>query len=480
MSLERLNAIESELGIKKEKPKESEQTNISTPIGVSPSPPKSKSKLEEIEEQLFQSTVTDTSPINPTFKDDFVNDMDPSTPEEVNNKYSYAFKLGLADTFRGIKQIAGKDKEEMKAEQRKLNELMRGEDGGLVTAAYFGGALLDPAGWLIPFGKAKTLYSMAKYGMVSGAVAGATGYVDTEEGLVKSRGGQALLGAAGGGIVAPGIGALRNVGVKITGKGEVTPVGFKRADLTPSEMVERGGSTVQVKGKAIEEDLSKGKVYAEGERTLGLRPEKELGKEPTSVFDELVKIFRKKDVTVPFPKTQKILDAPKQGELSAKPQWWLNKLLKGYEENYGKRFLKVATTGEGGTSLVGGLVGFNADPEAPLFDANAPLSSRFGRAFLGAAGGYGLIKGLKKGKRKTVYGAETDEPVEISESYAEVLGRQIIDKYGLTKDYKKLLGKKILVRDCKNFRGLNNHHIRIAVKSHKDNLKLVKALEAIK
>jgi len=45
---------------------------------------------------------------------------------------------------------------------------------------------------------------------------------------------------------------------------------------------------------------------------------------------------------------------------------------------------------------------------------------------------------------------------------------------------KKLLEKKILIRDCKNFRGLNNHHIRIAVKSHKDNLKLVKALENVK
>ncbi|WP_179360655.1 threonine-phosphate decarboxylase CobD [Nitrosopumilus cobalaminigenes] len=45
---------------------------------------------------------------------------------------------------------------------------------------------------------------------------------------------------------------------------------------------------------------------------------------------------------------------------------------------------------------------------------------------------------------------------------------------------KKLLGQKILVRDCKNFRGLNNHYIRIAVKSHKDNLKLIKALEKIR
>ena len=45
---------------------------------------------------------------------------------------------------------------------------------------------------------------------------------------------------------------------------------------------------------------------------------------------------------------------------------------------------------------------------------------------------------------------------------------------------KKLLEHKILIRDCKNFRGLDNHYIRIAVKSHKDNLKLVNVLEKIK
>jgi len=52
-------------------------------------------------------------------------------------------------------------------------------------------------------------------------------------------------------------------------------------------------------------------------------------------------------------------------------------------------------------------------------------------------------------------------------------------KYDSTKLQKKLLKHKILIRDCKNFRGLNNHYIRIAVKSHKDNLKLVRALEII-
>jgi len=52
-------------------------------------------------------------------------------------------------------------------------------------------------------------------------------------------------------------------------------------------------------------------------------------------------------------------------------------------------------------------------------------------------------------------------------------------KQDSTKLQKKLLKHKILIRDCKNFRGLNNHYIRIAVKSHKDNLKLVRALEAV-
>lgn len=52
-------------------------------------------------------------------------------------------------------------------------------------------------------------------------------------------------------------------------------------------------------------------------------------------------------------------------------------------------------------------------------------------------------------------------------------------KHNSTKLQQKLLKHKILIRDCKNFRGLDNHHIRIAVKSHKDNLKLVRTLERI-
>lgn len=52
--------------------------------------------------------------------------------------------------------------------------------------------------------------------------------------------------------------------------------------------------------------------------------------------------------------------------------------------------------------------------------------------------------------------------------------------YDSTKLQSKLLKDKILIRNCKNFRGLNNHYFRIAVKLHNDNLKLIKALENIK
>lgn len=44
---------------------------------------------------------------------------------------------------------------------------------------------------------------------------------------------------------------------------------------------------------------------------------------------------------------------------------------------------------------------------------------------------------------------------------------------------KKLLRKKILIRDCSTFRALNNNYIRIAVKTRNENKKLIKALETI-
>ncbi|MBI4680519.1 MAG: threonine-phosphate decarboxylase [Nitrospirae bacterium] len=43
----------------------------------------------------------------------------------------------------------------------------------------------------------------------------------------------------------------------------------------------------------------------------------------------------------------------------------------------------------------------------------------------------------------------------------------------------KLRGKGILVRDCSNFRGLDSTYIRVAVKSHKNNMRLMKELSRL-
>jgi threonine-phosphate decarboxylase len=44
---------------------------------------------------------------------------------------------------------------------------------------------------------------------------------------------------------------------------------------------------------------------------------------------------------------------------------------------------------------------------------------------------------------------------------------------------KKLMEKKILVRDCSTFRGLGNKFIRVAIRTHKENVKLIRALEEV-
>jgi len=41
----------------------------------------------------------------------------------------------------------------------------------------------------------------------------------------------------------------------------------------------------------------------------------------------------------------------------------------------------------------------------------------------------------------------------------------------------RLFGKSILIRDCANFRGLNKQFIRVAVRTHKENMQLAQAIE---
>ena len=409
-----------------------EPINKTSNIGINPkfiSDTRSEATLSTFskKKEIFQST-------------DLTNDAESIDPPEVNHEYAWAFTLGLADTYRGGKQMLGVDEAQEKANQQKLNQLMQGENGGWVMAAYFAGALLDPAGWLIPFGKAKNLYSMARMGMVSGAIAGATGYVD-EESLIDSRGKQALLGGVGGGIVSPGMGALKNLGVKVTGKGTIIPLGKK---LTKEEMIARGASTLQVQGASVtgKAATAGGKIKTGGPTELLIRKDEDIGEEGKSIFDAVRDIFKKTTDKTPFPYVKKVHDIPKA---TSKPsKWFLSRLFQGYQKNYerhiGKRLYKAVQTGEGGTAFAGGAMGFMGDFTDN--DEKPALSTRFMQATVGAMLGYGGIKFAKSETAKklnlvkrTKVGEGKDQ-VEFVETYPELFARWFIDRAGLPKDYR--------------------------------------------
>ncbi len=70
--------------------------------------------------------------------------------------------------------------------------------------------------------------------------------------------------------------------------------------------------------------------------------------------------------------------------------------------------------------------------------------------------------------------------LEIFDCYDSVTNFILIkSKLKSKKLKKKLIEKNILIRDCSNFRGLNENYIRIAVKTRKENKKLVKELEKL-
>ena len=138
----------------------------------------------------------------------------------------YAAGLGLADTWRGLNQIADFETDEMAESQRVLNSLID-KYGNSVLGTYFGGMIMDPAGWLLPATKAKTVAKMAAWGATSGTLAGSVGYVDPEipslvgEGSM-TRGEQTLIGGTAGAILSPFIGKLVQKGREKWG-----PVGEK-------------------------------------------------------------------------------------------------------------------------------------------------------------------------------------------------------------------------------------------------------------
>ena len=336
-------------------------------------------------------------------KNNIKEDIDGDT--DLWEKVRYAAGLGFTDTWRGGKQILGFDQEQMKADQKKLYEYMQNPDGSTnwaVAGAYFGSAILDPAGWLIPVTKAKTLYKAAKYGFVSAGIVGGLGYVD-EESILDTRVKQAGVSAIGGTILSP---VITGVAKKI--KGEKV---FTRESLGIP-----GFDSPTVKVRA-DEKLQKVKLQ-----------------------NEAGKKFRdaesRKKIEIDEPETLKDMPADRAKLLRGPRLWFRENVVKPYERKFGKPALNYLTNGEYGaeasSASVGGLYGYASS------ESDSPITTKFGRAFTGALVGAVGIKATRSVKFTKTFGKGEDVTEEVSESLFDLLGRNFVDGYGLPKNFKAM------------------------------------------
>ena len=358
------------------------------------------------------SNLTNEDKIEPGLFDDLEPGNTENDREDIDgdadlwDKIAFATKLGFTDTYRGVKQIANVGKEEMKKDQEKLYQYMENPDGSTnyaVAAAYFGSAILDPAGWLIPVTKARTLYKAAKYGFVSSGIAGGLGYVD-ENSILDSRGKQAAASAVGGTILSPVITA---VGKKI--KGEKV---FTRESLGIP-----GFDAPSVKTQA-DVELQKVKL------------QNEAGKKDRDAL-------ARKKIEIDDPEMLKDMPSNKTQMLRGPRLWFRENVVKPYEKKFGKPILNYLTNGEygaeAGGAATGGIVGYASS------ESDAPITTKFARAFTGALISAGGIKATRHINLPTrTFGKGEDQTEEVSESIAEWLGRNFIDGYGLPKEFKAL------------------------------------------
>ena len=164
----------------------------------------------------------DWEPYNPNPTVDSENPFSGGLDEEVakydrEDAMMFAATLGVTDTFRGVKQIAGFDKVDMAVDQKVLNQLMENPEWGEdVKWTYFGSLFLDPVGWLAPASKvaqlAKAGYKFTKWqkarklgvhGAKWGLIGGTLGYVDPDS---SNRLFNAVAGGVGGAVLAPALG----------------------------------------------------------------------------------------------------------------------------------------------------------------------------------------------------------------------------------------------------------------------------------
>lgn len=114
----------------------------------------------------------------------------------------------LQDVYRGGKQMLGVDIDEEREAERLMSQLYQHDDlGGSATVGGVVGSIAEPAGFLVPGAKGKSVWELVKAGMKIGGITGAASYVDEESGQTRlgNAVGGVVFGTAGGAAVA-GIG----------------------------------------------------------------------------------------------------------------------------------------------------------------------------------------------------------------------------------------------------------------------------------
>ena len=342
-----------------------------------------------------------------------------------------AFLLGLGDSVRGISQFVGREKgffmeETLEEQQRRLNKAMQAPGGGLVAAAYFGGAILDPVTWLIPVLKGKKLWQMAKFGAVAGGLGGALGYVD-EQSLFDTRSKQALGGALGGAIITPAIGkGLQLLKVKQLKKS----FGISE-DESPdiSKLKEKDFIQVKLPGSEDVTIFKKGrkkpiqKIKGRGDVILNARKRIKF-KNVETKNDIPTKINTNQQNDKSF-----ILRGPREFFKTLLGPYKAAQNI--YEKNVGKPAFDYFTQGKFGPELGSGLVGGAYGFSLPEEDGNT--LTRFNRAVLGFMAG---AAGMGVARKAKIPGTAVGKQDDIS--FATWLGRQFIDGFKLPKDIARL------------------------------------------
>ena len=392
-----------------------------------------------------------------------------------------AFILGLTDTVRGVTQFAGGEKvffmeDDLKTQQAKLNAALQGEGGGLIAAAYFGGAILDPATWLIPVLRGRKLYQMALSGGVAGGLAGALGYVD-ENSFFDSRPKQAFAGALGGAILSPAIGKALDAakvrklnkmleGEKFTDEQMAElPDKLKRIIAAPGEQdifigtakqLKKSKRKGKVKGRGkvdliVRENIKLKKLQVVDGRPVSIQPGKDSNRDyilrgPREFFKTILGGFVKpvQDITKPIVEGTEKLKGAYTKKAAAK---------------YDQYFRTGPNAGEFGTGAAGALYGFALPEDEELFGVPIPedmqvggMTERFSRAALGFMMGFGGVKLAKKtqvpdfikeGRAKKL-GVDVEEDLSI----ASYLAKGLVDGYNVPKVVKEI--------ETKDLEGLRN------------------------